>query len=271
HREALARRRAQREVMDLNRALHERAGALQAINKELEDFSYSVSHDLRAPVRAISSFAHIIEEEYGDRLDAEGLRLLAVVRNNAERMGRLIDDLLAFSRVGRQALNWTPVDMNALVQEVIGALRVDARDMIRARFDIGYLPGIKADASLLRQVWINLIDNALKYTSRSEEPVIRIRGRINNGWTEYSIEDNGPGFDVQYADKLFEVFQRLHHAPEYPGTGVGLAIVKRIVDRHGGWVRAKSEPGVGACFTFALPVQEGGEHEQGNRHPAGGG
>jgi|GEM_PF-2112913 len=258
-RTARAHRAIQRRVMDLNRALEKRAEALQAINKELEDFSYSVSHDLRAPVRAISSFAHILEEEYGAALDAEGRRLLGVVRGNAERMGRLIDDLLAFSRVGRQALHREPVDMKALVEEVIAAFRADSRDTLRARFEVGDLPQAFGDAALLRQVWANLIDNALKYSGKAEQPVIRIFGGVqDDGWAAYTIEDNGVGFDMRYAGKLFEVFQRLHQGQEFPGTGVGLAIVKRIVDRHGGRVRAEGAPNQGARFSFLLPLDADG-------------
>src|SRR5690606_31509965 len=140
---------------------------------------------------------------------------------------------------GRQAVTPVPVDMNVLVQEVIAGFRVDSRDTIRARFEVERLPGIEADPSLLRQVWTNLIDNALKYTSKTAQPLMQIRGRLNDGWAEYSIEDNGSGFDMEYADKLYEVFQRLHHAGEFPGTGVGLAIVKRIIDRHDGKLRAE--------------------------------
>ena len=260
YREAQARIRAQARIMDLNSALHERADALQAINKELEDFSYSVSHDLRAPIRAISSFTHILEQEYGPALDAEGLRLLDVVRGNAERMGSLIDDLLAFSRVGRQSMAPAPIEMTALVDEVIASLRVDSRNGIRARIDIEKLPAAVGDHALLFLVWSNLIDNALKYTSKVEQPMIRIAGNSDNDWTVYTIEDNGSGFDMQYADKLFEVFQRLHHARDFPGTGVGLAIVKRIIDRHEGRVHAEGKLGEGARFMFALPIR-GGAHD----------
>ncbi|HEY9380142.1 MAG TPA: ATP-binding protein [Burkholderiales bacterium] len=257
HREAQARIRAQARVMDLNRVLNERADALQAINKELEDFSYSVSHDLRGPIRAISSFTQILEQEYGLALDAEGLRLLGVVRGNAERMGSLIDDLLAFSRVGRQSMSPSPIEMTALVDEVIASLRVDSRDAVRAHIDIEKLPDAVGDRALLSQVWSNLIDNALKYSSKVERPMIRIAGNSDNDWTVYTIEDNGPGFDMQYVDKLFEVFQRLHHARDFPGTGVGLAIVKRIIDRHEGRVRAEGKLGEGARFMFALPIRGG--------------
>ncbi len=260
HREAQARIRAQTRIMDLNRVLNERADALQAINKELEDFSYSVSHDLRAPIRAISSFAHILEQEYGRALDAEGLRLLGVVRDNAERMGSLIDDLLAFSRVGRQSMSPAAIDMTALVEEVIASLRVEAPDGIRAHIDIGELPCAIGDHGLLYHVWLNLIDNALKYTGKNERPMIRIMGNSDNDWAIYTIEDNGSGFDMQYADKLFEVFQRLHHARDFPGTGVGLAIVKRIIDRHEGRVHAEGKLGEGARFMFALPIH-GGTHD----------
>lgn len=247
------RKRAAEQLAALNANLQRHAAEVQAANQELGAFSYSVSHDLRAPLRAVDGYARMLEEDYADRLDDEGRRLLGVVRGEAGRMGRLIDDLLAFSRSGRQAMRPTPVDMGALAREVLHELRPDYP---AAQVALAELPPATGDRALLRQVWANLIGNALKYSARSAAPRVDIGACANGADVEYWVQDNGAGFDPRYADKLFGVFQRLHDAEEFPGTGVGLAIVQRVVARHGGRVAAHGRPGEGARFSFSLPAME---------------
>jgi signal transduction histidine kinase len=245
----IARKRAAEQIEMLNANLQRYTVELEATNKELEAFSYSVSHDLRAPLRAVDGYARMLEEDYGEVLDAEGRRLLGVVRDSSLRMGRLIDDLLAFSRLSRQEPARRPVDMNAMVAEVFDELRGESR----ARLEAAPLPAAAADRALIRQVWLNLIGNALKYSSKREQPVVRVGTNTDGPMVVYWVRDNGVGFDPRYARKLFGVFQRLHRADEFPGTGVGLAIVQRVVARHGGRVWAESTLGEGACFFFSLP------------------
>jgi PAS domain S-box-containing protein len=253
------RKLAEQAIRELNAALLHKASQLESTNKELESFSYSVSHDLRAPLRAIDGFALMIEEDYVDRLDAEGRRFIAVIRENSRRMGELIDDLLSFSRLGRQPVVNHDVNVDALVREVVAealsAESLGARDKAApaARIEVGPLPPTRADRGLLRQVWTNLITNALKYSSKAVSPLIQVSGRHVGAETHYSVRDNGVGFNMQYADKLFGVFQRLHRADEFGGTGVGLAIVHRVITRHGGRVWAEGEVDRGAVFSFALP------------------
>jgi PAS domain S-box-containing protein len=244
------RRTARERIQALNAALQSRAQLLEAANKELESFSYSVSHDLRAPLRAVDGYARMLEDDYAQTLDAEGRRLLGVVRAEALRMGRLIDDLLAFSRLGRIAVSDVQVPMAELARECAADL---GPAHPAARINIGSLPAARGDRALLRQVWANLLGNALKYSAKAPEPRIEIAGRATNGECCYSVKDNGAGFDMRYYDKLFGVFQRLHDAKEFEGTGVGLAIVQRIVSRHGGRVWAEGKTGEGAVFHFALP------------------
>lgn len=237
---------------ELERRVAHRTAELEAANRELESFSYSVSHDLRAPLRAIDGFALMIEEDYGDRLDDEGRRLLKVVRDSARRMGVLIDELLAFSKFGRQAINLAPTDMAALVREVwVEVERGTASAPVD--FRISALPAVAADRPLLRQVWVNLLSNAAKYSGGNTHPVVEVVGEETDREVVYRVRDNGAGFDMKYYDKLFGVFQRLHTAAEFPGTGVGLAIVQRIIIRHGGRVWAEGKVGDGATFFFALP------------------
>jgi signal transduction histidine kinase len=237
--------RVHRHAEELERRVAERTAELRALNKELESFTYSVSHDLRAPLRAIDGFGRIIEEEYGPRLDDEARRLLAVVRSSSKQMGQLIDDLLDFSRLGRQDLGKQSVDMAALAREAARALGIQPA--------LGELPAAHADPALLRQVWLNLLGNAAKYSGKRAEPRIEVGGREEGAGSLYWVRDNGVGFDMRYAGKLFGVFQRLHGADEFPGTGVGLAIVQRVVSRHGGRVWAEGRVGEGACFYFTLP------------------
>jgi signal transduction histidine kinase len=249
------RRLVDQALLEANNTLLQRAAQLEATNKELESFSYSVSHDLRIPLRAVSGYARMFEEDYGDRVDSEGLRLLAVIRDNSKRMGDLIDDLLAFSRFGRQAMQQERIDMRALVDTAVRLVRRD-EDYPQAQIEIGNLPRCVGDPALLQQVWVNLLSNALKYSATRAQPVIRITGVAGATETVYTLADNGVGFDMQYYGKLFGVFQRLHSADEFPGTGVGLAIAQRIVTRHGGRIWAEAVPDQGATFYFALPKQE---------------
>ena len=222
---------------------------VKALNQELESFSYSVSHDLRAPLRAIDGYAQMLEEDYLAKLDAEGQRMLGVVRANARRMGHLIDDLLAFSRLGRQQPALQRVDMTRLAREVADEVR-SARPVA---IEVGELPPANADPALLRQVWANLIGNAVKYSSKKPDARVVVAAREEGNEIVYSVRDNGAGFDMRYAAKLFGVFQRLHGADEFEGTGVGLAIVQRVVTRHGGRVWAEGKTGEGASFHFSLP------------------
>jgi signal transduction histidine kinase len=223
-------------------------GLLQAANKELESFAYSVSHDLRAPLRAVEGYARMLEEDSAPKLDDEGRRQLAMIRSGSRQMDQLIQDLLALSRLGRQALRPAPLDMAALARETLSELPVG-----KARVAIGELPAASGDRALLKQVWVNLLSNAIKYSGRRDAPEVKISGVANNEQLVYCVQDNGAGFDMRYADKLFGVFQRLHRPEEFPGTGVGLAIVQRIVARHGGRVWAEGKPNEGAIFFFSLP------------------
>jgi light-regulated signal transduction histidine kinase (bacteriophytochrome) len=241
--------RVREHAAELESRVQARTAELEATNKELESFSYSVSHDLRAPLRAVDGYARMLEEDYSPRLDEEGRRLLTVVRDASRRMGRLIDDLLAFSQLGRQAPVRRAFDMTALAREVVGELNGERA----ARVELAALPAASADPALLKQVWSNLVGNALKYSSKSKDPRVEIGARTEAAENVYWVRDNGVGFDPRYAAKLFGVFQRLHRAEEFPGTGVGLAIVQRVVTRHGGRVWAESALGEGACFYFSLP------------------
>jgi len=251
-----ARALAHTELMRTNNAedaFRTHNSELEDANAELESFSYSVSHDLRAPVRAIAGYAQAIEEDYASLLDDEGRRLLSVVQSEAARMGELIDDLLAFSRLGRQSIVAGNVDMTQLARDVArGEAKTGGRP--GAIFDIDDLPVAHGDVVLLRQVWVNLFSNALKYSGGNAEPKLEVWSTSEPGRAIYHVRDDGVGFDMAYSEKLFGVFQRLHRSDEFPGTGVGLAIVKRIVQRHGGTVWADAQLGVGATFSFSLPT-----------------
>jgi light-regulated signal transduction histidine kinase (bacteriophytochrome) len=247
----IERKRAAEQIDALNANLQRYTVELEATNKELESFSYSVSHDLRAPLRAVDGYARMLEDDYAPQLDEEGRRLLTVVREAASRMGRLIDDLLAFSKLGRQEPARRSIDMNALVGEVITEVKGDSK----ATFEAAALPPAQADRAMMKQVWANLIGNALKYSSKTQGAQIQIGARAEQAENVYWVRDNGVGFDMRYAQKLFGVFQRLHRAEEFPGTGVGLAIVQRVITRHGGRVWAEGRPGEGACFYFSLPQE----------------
>lgn len=224
---------------------------LEQANKELEAFSYSVSHDLRAPLRAIDGFTRILMEDYVSSLDAEAMRLGSVIQDNAQKMGELIDDLLTFSRMGRTTMSFSEIDMknmaNAIYHEV-----TDVEERKRIDFSIGDLPRVEGDTTMMRQVWVNLISNAVKFSAKRERTVISVSCDTKEEELIYTIKDNGAGFNMKYKDKLFGVFQRLHGDKEFEGTGVGLALVQRIIQRHGGEIWAQSELDKGAVFFFSL-------------------
>ncbi|HVU98248.1 MAG TPA: ATP-binding protein [Puia sp.] len=230
-----------------------RTQELEAVNKELEAFSYSVSHDLRAPLRAVSGYTMMLKEDYEHTFDNEAKRITGNILSNVKMMGRLIDDLIGFSRLGKRDVRKELTDMKQLAEACVEVL-LPAWPDVGFRLDIGPLPTCMGDSDLLKQVWMNLIGNAMKYSSRQAEPQITIGATTDPAGTVYFIRDNGAGFDMRYADKLFKVFQRLHSHEEFEGTGVGLALVKRILDKHRGDIRAESSPGNGAVFYFRIPA-----------------
>ena len=244
---------------ELERRVAERTLQLEAANKELESFSYSVSHDLRAPLRHISGFVSLLKDDEANQLSPDSLRYLSIITDSANRMSDLIDGLLTFSRIGRAAVQKTPVDLSRLLHEVIEELAHEPCAPV-VSWDIADLPQVQADRTLMRQVLGNLVGNALKYSRRRERAEIRISATPieSQGQPEWAIRisDNGVGFNMKYVGKLFGVFQRLHGATEFEGTGIGLANVRRIVERHGGRIWAEGTPDLGATFTFTLPRDE---------------
>jgi signal transduction histidine kinase len=253
------RRQAEEEIRRLNEELEARVKArtaeLEFANREMEAFSYSVSHDLKAPIRAMQGFSRMLVGEHAAKLDAEGRRLLQVVCDNTKLMHHLIDDLLALSRLGRLQIRKSVINLTAMVRQIFDQLRTQTPER-ELRLTVGDLPPALGDQSLLNQVMMNLLGNAVKFTKSRETAVIEVGGRTEGKEDIYYVKDNGVGFDERYADKLFGVFQRLHGGEEFEGTGVGLSIVKRIVQRHGGRVWAKGKVGEGATFYFALPKNE---------------
>jgi light-regulated signal transduction histidine kinase (bacteriophytochrome) len=223
-----------------------------AANQELESFSYSVAHDLRAPLRSVSAFSHILQQELTAGSSGQTTVLLSHVVTNAKRMEALIEDLLQFSRVSRQPIERRPVDVAALVKKILGEIQPQ-QGLRRIDVRIGELPEALADRSLLEQVFLNLLTNAFKFTRKRDLAVVEIGGRQDADGVLYFVRDNGAGFDMRYADRLFKAFQRLHHVSQFEGTGVGLSIVQRIVQRHGGRVWVDAEEDQGATFQFTLP------------------
>jgi signal transduction histidine kinase len=252
---AHASERRERQLVQL------RTAELTAVNKDLEAFSYSVSHDLRAPLRAVTSYVTILEEDFGERLDGEVRRLLGVIQDRTRRMERLIEDLLVFARLGRQRLAVTPVLLDDLVQQTLDDLRPTCEGR-QIAFTVGRLGTAEADPALLKQVLANLLGNAIKFTRDRNPAIVEVGCRVEADHPPaYYVRDNGTGFDMRHAAKLFGVFQRFHSGAEYEGTGVGLAIVQRVIERHGGHVWAESTPGEGATFSFTLRGAPGGQAE----------
>ncbi len=237
--------------------LHHHAAQLEAANKELEAFSYSVSHDLRAPLRAIVGFSRVLLEDYIDRLDEEGKRVLNIIGSNTKKMGQLIDDLLLFSRLGRQEIRRSDINMEKLAKTVFEELKLAVPER-KVQIIINALFPAQGDQAMIRQVFVNLLFNSIKFTRPKETAVIEVDGRSEGDENIYAIKDNGVGFDMKYVNKLFGVFQRLHSSEEFEGTGVGLAIIQRIIHRHGGRVWAEGEVGKGATFFFTLPIKSEG-------------
>jgi len=237
----------------LEQRVHERTAQLEAANRELEAFSYSVSHDLRAPLRHVDGFAGLLRKHAGTALDDKGKRYLTVISEAAQRMGELIDDLLAFSRISRSQLSAIELNHDELVAAVIrdGRYELEGRTIT---WSVAPLPRVYADPAMLRQVWANLIGNAVKYSGKNPSPLVEISASVSGNEHIFAVRDNGVGFDMAYVDKLFGVFQRLHGANEFEGTGIGLANVRRIVSRHAGRTWAEGRVGEGATFFFSLPI-----------------
>jgi signal transduction histidine kinase len=238
---------------ELEDKVKRRTQELEMANKELEAFSYSVSHDLRAPLRAVSGYTIMLKEDYEQTMDGEARRIMGNILANVKMMGRLIDDLIEFSKLGKRDARRNSTPVRELVEKCVAELSVTWPEGMFG-IDIGTLPTCMGDSDLLKQVWLNLISNAMKYSSRKEQPQIAIGAMQESAGTVYFVRDNGAGFDMRYSDKLFKVFQRLHSQEEFEGTGVGLALVKRILDKHRGEIWAESSPGNGAVFYFRIPA-----------------
>jgi signal transduction histidine kinase len=248
------RKISEKRVLELNKKLEENIFQLKSSNSELEAFSYSVSHDLRAPIRGMDGFISLFLKKYFDKVDPEGQRLLNKVRNNVHKMGFLIDDLLSLSRIGMKDIEKSSINMKELVEGVIEEME-ELKELKEAKIKLSHLIDGEGDVALIKQVWINLISNSLKYSSKNEKPLIEIGSVKKSNFINYYVKDNGVGFDMKYSNKLYGVFQRLHDPQEYQGTGVGLALVKRITNKHNGEVWAEGKENQGATFYFSLPVK----------------
>jgi len=254
-------RAVQSRVEELNRQLEGKVAQVSEVNRELEAFSYSVSHDLRAPLRHVAGFSDKLSRHLGESADEKSLHYLGVISSSARRMATLIDDLLVYSRLGRAAMRQQAVDMQSLVSDTRAMLDSNLQaeaessgQVHHVEWNIAPLPIVVADENMMRQVWLNLLGNAVKYSSNREPAKIRVDYQPQpDGGHQFTVSDNGAGFDMAYAGKLFGVFQRLHKASDYPGTGIGLASVRRVLTRHGGRVWAEAEPDAGATFHFYLP------------------
>lgn len=244
-------RRMEMEIFSKAQTIQKFNKELESVNSELESFSYSVSHDLRSPLRAINGYAKMIEEDFADKLDSEGKRMLNVIKDNARNMGLLIDDLLDFSKLGRKELIKKNVNMNELVKDILTEVSKTIPDKTKVK--ISELHNIQADVALIKQVMINLISNAVKYSSKKENPLVEIWSEDEGNFISYCVKDNGAGFDMKFVNKIFGVFERLHSPMEFEGTGVGLALVKRIIIKHGGKIHAEGKVNEGALFCFAIP------------------
>jgi PAS domain S-box-containing protein len=240
---------------ELEQRVADRTSQLEGANKELESFSYSVSHDLRAPIRAIGGFCTLLGRDHSAALDTEAQRKVGIIKAEAERMGALIDDLLAFSRLGRKGMQPADLDMGSLAATVYQRLSRDLNGR-QVQFHVGKLPNAFGDRSLFEQVWVNLLSNALKFSSKKNDPMIEVGAISAETEHVYFVRDNGAGFDPKHQGSLFGVFQRLHHTEEFPGTGVGLALVHRIITRHGGRIWADAKLGEGATFHFTVPKEQ---------------
>jgi signal transduction histidine kinase len=254
HAQVEQQRRSTEHIASLNRDLESQAIELRRVNSDLEGFSYSVSHDLRAPLRAIHGFASLLAQQPATQADKDSRHFLTRINENILRMSTLIDDLLAFSKCGRQPLEMSKLEMASLARTAAAEAVSAHESLAPPEIIIGSLPSAWGDPHLLLQVWRNLLDNAVKYSSKVESPRITVSGREEGRYAVFEVRDNGVGFDSNYSELLFGVFQRLHRISDYPGSGVGLAIVQRIVNRHDGEVWAKSEPNQGATFGFSLPL-----------------
>lgn len=241
-----------RKLNDLNSKLKVQTEKLEDANQELEAFAYSVSHDLRVPLRAIDGFSRILVEDYEDKLDDEGIRLLNIVRDNTAKMGHLIDDILLLSRASRQEMKFNELDMGALAKSIYAEFHADTEGR-NIKFTVLDMPNAYGDRAMLGQVFQNLIGNALKFTRNKDPAIIEVGGKIEGKEIQYYVRDNGAGFDMKYINKLFGLFQRLHSPEEFEGTGVGLSIVQRVIRRHGGRVWGEGAVDEGATIYFTLP------------------